>query len=126
MKTFKQFYIPTIEDLKPFAATEECYEVVAQVAKKFPSLKVDSGFFVKKNGEAGDHAWLVALDGTIIDPTYGQFNKRIPILIAKPNSPIQKRYHSWNTHHDPECLCRKLRTKQSCQVCDYIGSDYDI
>jgi len=42
-----------------------------------------------------------------------------------PGSIVHKRYFSWQTHHAPDCLHKRLRTTYNCAVegCDYRGED---
>ncbi len=115
--------IPTIEALQPYCDDQECYEWAELVAKKFPSLKVDGGFYVDESGRAKDHAWVTAPDGTIFDTTHKQFDKKIPIMIAKVGSEEHCRYHSWNEHHNPDCLHKTLNTGTECDVCGPRGKD---
>lgn len=116
--------IPTMADLLPYADVEECFWVVEDIAKKFPSLRPDAGFFVK-NGYPAEHAWLVAPDRTIIDPTHGQFDEKVPILFVKPNEKLYTSFHSYDKHHNPNCLHKELKTRQRCEApgCDYKGQE---
>jgi hypothetical protein len=114
---------PSIKILRQYQHTEECYEIARCLSRDFPQLKFDSGFYVK-DGYAADHAWTV-IDGTIVDTTHGQFDPKIPILIAKRGSKAQARYYSYSQHHNPECLHRKFKVSEACQVdgCDYNGNE---
>lgn len=87
--------LPTLEELKPFKDTGECYEWAELVAKKLKKYKLKkvTGAYIKGK-KYMDHAWVVAPDGTIIDTTHGQFDRKVPILIASPGTPEHKRYLS--------------------------------
>ena len=110
-----------IPDLSEFADTESCYDIVEAIHKKHKWLRQDAGFFVQKNGKAADHAWLAAPDGSIVDPTYGQFSGKVEVKVWKKTSTTAKRYYSWDQHHNPHCLIKQLKVRQTCYVCGYDG-----
>lgn len=133
--------VPTVSDLLPYAANSECYLVAEYVAKLYPTLRYDAGYYVYAGdepgmalrnepdprswaGRAGDHAWCVAPDGTIVDPTYAQIDPSVKVAFIQKGDPRHRRYHSWSEHHSGRgCLLRKLRVEEECQApgCDYKG-----
>lgn len=87
--------LPSLDDLSAFCSDGECYEYAEAVARNFKRLKLrkDTGAYIRK-GKLLDHAWVVAPDGTIIDTTHDQLDRRVPILIAKPGTKEHARYLS--------------------------------
>jgi len=95
-------------ELQEFCAEEECYLHAEAITydPRFRKYKLDQAFgaYVKDNGYYADHSWVVAPDGTIIDTTHGQFDRRVPILIARPGSREHKHYVSTDDMTDEERL----------------------
>jgi hypothetical protein len=52
----------------PYLLKGKCYGWTAKFAEKFPQLKQVCGFYGNS-----EHYWCVDTDGTIVDPTVGQF-----------------------------------------------------
>jgi len=73
---------------------DSCYLVAADLSHEYPELHYEAGQY----GDQGEHAWLRMDDGTIIDPTHGQYDESKPMNIVKPNDPAQKLYKSWATN----------------------------
>jgi hypothetical protein len=84
--------IPKPEDLGDFVDDGECYECAYGLANTYPALTQQTGAYVGNDGRLRDHSWVVTPDGTIIDTTHGQFDKKRPILYAIPGSPDHQRY----------------------------------
>lgn len=114
--------VPVESDLLRYAATGECYNIADWVANEWPALAPDSGYFVRASGEAADHAWLEDRDGVIYDPTFGQFDRKRRVAIARPGTKLHSRYHSWSEHHAPHCLHRLLGVRWKCE---FPGCDHD-
>lgn len=51
-----------------------CGKAALEMKSVFPELRVASGFAVDKNGWGHEHWWLVAPDGSVVDPTASQFD----------------------------------------------------
>lgn len=92
--------IPSMEELAPHRFDSECYDVAGAIAKKWPHLKQDSGFYVRPRRGPGDHAWNTAPDGTIVDMTAQQHGRNHPEIIP-PDHPFYPRYVSWERHEIP-------------------------
>ncbi len=95
---FRNASVPSLDELMPYKDTRECYLVAEQLEQKWPHLKQDAGFYVRPKKGAGDHAWNIAPDGTIVDMTATQFGKQPHVI--PPNHPMHKRYVSWTRHQD--------------------------
>jgi hypothetical protein len=121
--TLKELRLRAKKRLGCFVGDSECYVAAENVNQRYPSLEYKSGFYVKPDGKAADHAWTQGKDGTIYDTTYSQFNPRVKIGVFRPGSPEHKRYRSYDEHHNPDCLLKKLRVNEPCQVdgCDWRG-----
>ncbi len=115
--------LPTPRDLLRWARTEECYVVTEALAARYRGIQQDTGFFVRDEGDPADHAWLVDASGTIYDPTYGQFDPSVPVLITRPGEALHARYRSWRAHHNPRCLMRELGVAWPCEApgCTWQG-----
>lgn len=70
---------------------DSCYLVAADLAAQYPELEYQAGQY--KN--MGEHAWLRMKDGTIIDPTHGQYDESKPMQVVKPTDPAYKNYRAW-------------------------------
>src|SRR5690349_17846078 len=110
--------IPSIEELAPYRYDRECFEVAYGLAKKYPQLKEDAGFYVHPIYGPGDHGWNIAPDGTIVDMTAAQHDYKGPEderwdvvegddyewptpkhpEIIPPGHPYYDRYVSWERH----------------------------
>lgn len=54
----------------------KCHELCLKMQAVYPELKLARGFYECPIWGAREHWWLVAVDGTIIDPTADQFPSR--------------------------------------------------
>ena len=84
--------IPSLDELKPYMDDRECYEWATMVAKKWPHLKQEAGFY-----GTGDHSWNIHPDGTIIDTTASQHKRNHPVVVT-PEMKEYKNYIGYNTH----------------------------
>lgn len=50
-----------------------CYEYTHRMASAFPELRTASGYYCAPNEGEIPHWWCVAPDGSVVDPTAGQF-----------------------------------------------------
>jgi hypothetical protein len=124
MQSLKAFLEGFINDIGPYVNNEECYLAVESIVEEFGSkygFEANSGFYID-HGIPRDHAWLTVRDGTIIDPTYSQFNSGILLGVWPTDSIEHYNYHSYNTHHNPDCMLKRLFIKQKCEVCDWSGN----
>ena len=69
-----------------------CYQMTSYLAREL-SWSQESGYFVGLGLRVG-HYWNRLPDGTIIDPTYDQFDedRADPVRIVPPGSPGQADY----------------------------------
>ena len=51
----------------------KCHEAVRQMQKEFPELRTAVGYVFAGSWGDREHAWLVDVDGNIVDPTAKQF-----------------------------------------------------
>jgi hypothetical protein len=97
--------IPSRDELAKYRAKEECYELASAVARQWPHLRQDAGFYVRPRLGPGDHSWNVAPDGTIVDTTSGQHPGP---EIVPPDHPHYQRYVSWASGGPAQTLAHQL------------------
>lgn len=127
--------LPTLDELEARAADSECYLVAEALAREFPNLTYETGFFAGCAnpvhtscciGRGADHAWCVAPDGTIYDATFAQFDPNTAVVVAAPGTTLHADYHPWSEHHAAAhggaCLLRRMSYPDKCEV---EGCDYD-
>jgi hypothetical protein len=129
--------LPTLNQLRPYIADEECYLVTEELEQVFTGLTVDSGFYMHPiTNKPADHGWCVSAERTIFDTTHRQFVRSRPIVIAAVGTRLHRRYHSWSEHHPLDnprfCLFRALGVTYACDravgepwlgICDYWGRE---
>lgn len=64
-------------------------------------LRWRSGGFRGEGSNAG-HAWLAAEDGTIVDPTVGQFVPGPALRVILPGDPIRACFTGWDEVEDDD------------------------
>jgi len=86
--------IPSLDELARYCDDKYCYDIANALEMDFKDhqLRFTGGAYIRDDGTYADHCWVVAPDGTIIDTTHAQFDRRVPILIAPPGDPMQKHY----------------------------------
>lgn len=86
--------VPPLAELESFAHDSECFLVAEEIAKTYPKLSYQDGFYRPKR-EGGGHAWVVTPSGTIIDATRSQFDPSTRVAVIFPSNPEHANYVPW-------------------------------
>jgi hypothetical protein len=86
---------------------DTCATIEEDIRKAFPSydFRTREGYFYdpERQEYCHGHMWLQAHDGTIIDPTAGQFLGGHPLRVFEPDDPATELY-LLNVLHDDEAI----------------------
>jgi 8-oxo-dGTP diphosphatase len=108
--------IPNERELAPFRDNEMCYEYAAGVAKKWPHLRQESGFYVSDRPH--DHSWNIGPDGTIVDTTAQQHPG--PEIVPSDH-PDYGRYVSYDRHPEQAQIAAHQAGLHQGTEADYQG-----
>lgn len=92
---------------------DTCITIEADLVKAFPAyrFRCRDGYFYDPSWEdyGHGHFWIQGKDGTIVDPTVGQFIGGIPLRIFEPDHPACELYQDKESVEVTKAQAKRLK-----------------